>query len=147
MPFHQCAECRRCCNVDPAYPPLEITLTAKEQNSIGDLCIHGDCEYLGPQGCVSGEAKPLSCKLYPLAYNPKSKIFYYDVDCPLMPEYIEQLKQPDSVASQHFTAMRTEIDLLAKSDESFLKRNYGVDSEYFELKRLPNQAAKKETKK
>jgi hypothetical protein len=82
-----------------------------------------------------------------LAYNPKSKIFYYDVDCPLMPEYIEQLKQPNSVASQHFSAMRTEIDLLAKSDESFLKRNYGVDSEYFELKRLPNQAAKKETKK
>ena len=50
------------------------------------------------------------------------------------------------VASQHLSAMQAQIDLLAKSDESFLKRNYGVDSEYFELKRLPNQAAKKEMK-
>ena len=114
---------------------------------MGDLCLHGDCEYLGPNGCVSGEAKPFSCKLYPLAYNPKSKIFYYDVECPLMTEYIQQLKQPDSVASKHLSAMRSEIDMLAKSDQSFLQRNYGVDSEYFELKRLPNQAAKKETKK
>ena len=144
MPFHHCAECQRCCNVDPAYPPLEITLTAKEQNSMGDLCLHGDCEYLGPNGCVSGEAKPFSCKLYPLAYNPKSKIFYYDVECPLMTEYIQQLNQPDSVASKHLSAMRSEIDMLAKSDQLFLQRNYRVDSEYFELKRLPNQAAKKE---
>jgi hypothetical protein len=51
------------------------------------------------------------------------------------------------VASKHLSAMRSEIDMLAKSDKSFLQRNYGVDSEYFELKRLPNQAAKKETKK
>jgi Fe-S-cluster containining protein len=144
VPFHHCAECQRCCNVDPAYPPLEITLTAKEQNSMGDLCLHGDCEYLGPNGCVSGEAKPFSCKLYPLAYNPKSKIFYYDVECPLMTEYIQQLNQPDSVASKHLSAMRSEIDMLAKSDQLFLQRNYRVDSEYFELKRLPNQAAKKE---
>lgn len=147
MPFHQCAECQRCCHVDPAYPPLEITLTAKEKNSIGDLCMQGNCEYLGPQGCVSGDAKPFSCKLYPLAYNPKTDVFYYDVECPLMPEYIDQLHDADSVASQHLSAMRSQIDLLAKSDLSFLRRNYSVDRDYFELKRLPHQAAKMEKKK
>lgn len=34
MLFDHCAECQRCCNVEPGYPSLEITLTRKEENGL-----------------------------------------------------------------------------------------------------------------
>ena len=65
MPFDHCAECRRCCFVEADYPPLEITLTQKEKKKYGSICIETDCPNLGPTGCVLGDTKPFSCKLYP----------------------------------------------------------------------------------
>jgi Fe-S-cluster containining protein len=71
--------------------------------------MNGNCEHLGPKGCVLGEEKPFSCTLYPLSFNPKSQTFYFDVECPIMPEYVEQLASPKSVASKHLAAMATGI--------------------------------------
>ena len=147
MPFEKCAQCQRCCHVDPGFPELEITLTAKEKLKHGQLCMNGNCEHLGPKGCVLGKEKPFSCTLYPLSFNPKSQTFYFDVECPIMPEYVEQLASPKSVASKHLAAMAAGIKKYMKSDSAFLKSNYVVDTSYFELKKLPAQPLKKEVQK
>ena len=147
MPFNRCAECQRCCNVDPGYPALDITLTEKESKKFGHLCIQGDCEHLGASGCELGDDKPFSCKLYPLSYNPASGYLYFDVECPLMPEYIHQLKQPHSNATQHFNGMVSELRNLIQTDPNFLNKNSEVDRDYFELKKMPKQPLKKEIKK
>ncbi len=145
MLFDHCAECRRCCFVEDGYPPLEITLTRNEKKKLGSVCIETNCPNLGPTGCSLGDAKPFSCKLYPLAYNPAAKAFYYDAECPLMPEYIRQLKNGKSDAAKHLAACRDEIAGLEKSDNRFLKNNFEIDSDYFELKRLPIAPLKKDT--
>ena len=137
MLFDHCAQCRRCCHVDAGFPPLEITLTAKERGSLGSVCIQSQCQHLGGSGCTLGDTKPLSCKLYPLAFDPTTEVFYYDSDCPLMPQYQLELQQPNSDASAHFAAMNAELQALKKSDRKFLKANYQVDSDYFDL--LPLQ--------
>jgi Fe-S-cluster containining protein len=137
--FDHCAECRRCCNVDAGHPPLEITLTTSEKKSLGSVCIEGDCEHLGSTGCVIGKTKPFSCQLYPLAYNPKNRNFYFDTECPLMPQYVKQLKDSASEASRHLAAMSKTIVKLEKSDPTFLQDNYEVDSDYFDLKRLTHK--------
>ncbi len=147
MPFDHCAECRRCCFVEQGYPPLEISLTKKDKKNYGSICIETNCPQLGPQGCTLGDAKPFSCKLYPLAYNPVAKQMFYDVDCPLMPEYIRQLKDVESEASQHLASCKKEIAELEKTDGKFLKSNFAVDSDYFELKRLPILYLAEEIKK
>jgi Fe-S-cluster containining protein len=136
MLFDHCAQCRRCCHVDAGFPPLEVTLTAKERGSLGSVCIQTQCEHLGAAGCTLGDTKPLSCKLYPLAFDPKTEVFYYDSDCPLMPQYQLELQQPDSDASTHFAAMNTELQALKNSDRKFLTANYRVDSDYFDLRPL-----------
>lgn len=112
-------------------------MTAKERSSLGSVCIQSQCEHLGDAGCTLGNTKPLSCKLYPLAFDPKTEVFYYDSDCPLMPQYQLELQQPDSDASAHFAAMNAELQALKKSDRTFLNANYRVDSDYFDL--LPLQ--------
>ncbi len=137
MPFDHCAECRRCCYIEQGYPPLEISLTKNERRRFGSLCIETQCTHLGQTGCTLGDDKPFSCKLYPLSYDPDSQKIYYDTDCPLMPEYIRQLKEKNSEASQHLAACKKEFARLEKSDAAFLKGNFEVDSDYFELKRLP----------
>ncbi len=137
MPFDHCAECRRCCYIEQGYPPLEISLTKNERRRFGSLCIETQCTHLGQTGCTLGDDKPFSCKLYPLSYDPDSQKIYYDTDCPLMPEYIRQLKEKNSKASQHLAACKKEFARLEKSDAAFLKGNFEVDSDYFELKRLP----------
>ena len=147
MPFNRCAECQRCCNVDPGYPALDITLTTLESKKFGQLCIQGDCEHLGSSGCVLGDDKPFSCKLYPLSFNPTSSNFYFDVECPLMPDYIEQLKQPHSNASRHFNGIVKSLKKLMKDDPIFLKKNSDVDRDYFKLKKMPIQPLKKENVK
>jgi len=136
MLFDHCAQCQRCCHVDPGFPALEITLTKQEKKGLRSVCIEGNCEYLGDAGCTLGEAKPLSCKLYPLAYNPKSKNYYFDTDCPLMPAYQAQLADPASEASTHLNHMEQAIQALSKTDPSFLRANYKVDSYYFDLEPL-----------
>jgi hypothetical protein len=137
MPFDHCAECRRCCYIEQGYPSLEISLTAKEQRKFGSICIETECPNLGPTGCTLGDDKPFSCKLYPLSYDPATRQIYYDTDCPLMPEYIRQLKDQQSEASSHLASCTQEIARLEKSDSAFLKGNFDVDMDYFELKRLP----------
>jgi len=138
MPFERCAECRLCCHVEEGYPPLEVTLTAHETKKFGSLCIETNCENLGPKGCTLGDNKPFSCKLYPLSYNPVKKRFFFDKDCPLMPEYIAQLSNPKSVASLHLNEVRSVIQTLETEDPEFLKTNHQVDIDYFNLEKLPS---------
>ncbi len=137
MPFDHCAECRRCCYVEQGYPPLEISLTRNEKKKFGGICIETNCPNLGPAGCTLGDQKPFSCTLYPLAYNPDTSNFYYDIECPLMPEYIKQLKKEDSEAARHLAACKQEIARLENSDSRFLASNFAIDSDYFDLKKLP----------
>ena len=137
MPFDHCAECRRCCYIEQGYPSLEISLTKKEKRQFGSICIETQCTHLGQTGCTLGDDKPFSCKLYPLSYDPDSQKIYYDTDCPLMPEYSRQLKDKGREASQHLAACKKEFARLEKSDAAFLKGNFEIDSDYFELKRLP----------
>jgi len=133
--------------VDPGFPALEITLTTTEKKKFGKLCVQGNCEHLSDSGCVLADDKPFSCKLYPLSFNPKSGDLYFDVECPLMPTYIDQLQEASSTASQHFNSMVMELQSLMKSDIKFLKKNSDVDRDYFELKKMPYQPLKKDSKK
>jgi len=137
MPFEHCSECKRCCNVDPGYAPLEITLTAKETKTYHSICIERHCQYLGKQGCTLGQAKPFSCKMYPLVYKPATQEFLYDTECPVMPKYIAQLKTAGSQANEHLAFIQKEIKVLSQKDEDFLERNFGIDEQYFETKKLP----------
>jgi Fe-S-cluster containining protein len=145
MLFDHCATCQRCCHVDPGFPPLEVTLTREEKKGLGSVCIENSCEHLGDAGCTLGDAKPLSCKLYPLAFNPKTKAFFFDIDCPLMPMYESQLQDPDSEASNHLRQMSEAVKGLSKSDPQFLTANYRVDSYYFDLAPLLHNGASKKT--
>ncbi len=139
MLFDHCAECRRCCNTEQGQAPLEITLTATEADQIGEFCLDGNCQYLGDKGCTLGSKKPFSCTLYPLSYNPKSRSFSFDTECPLMPEYFEQLSNPASEASQHLDLVAKQIQKLEKIDPEFLQTNYEIDIDYFDLKKLPTK--------
>jgi len=134
--FDYCAKCRRCCHVDAGEPPLEITLTAEERTRYGHLCLERECRHLGEHGCTLKDEKPFSCKLYPLAYDPDTRDFYYDVECPLMPTYISQLGDIRSEASGHLATVRKEVLALEKSDPAFLQENFGVDTGYFDLRSL-----------
>jgi hypothetical protein len=48
-----------------------------------------------------GTRSPSLASCTPFSFNPKSQTFYFDVECPIMPEYVEQLASPKSVASKH----------------------------------------------
>lgn len=54
-----------------------------------------------------------------------------------MPDYIDQLSNPKSVASMHLNEVCQEIKELEKKDPDFLKTNYAVDVDYFNLEKLP----------
>jgi Fe-S-cluster containining protein len=123
--------------VDEDYPPLEVTLTRQEKKIYGSVCIETCCEHLGSAGCKLGEAKPVSCKLYPLSYDPQTRSFHFDVECPLMPAYFAQLDNPASEASLHLSTMSHLIQGLEKTDAAFLLNNHAVDLDYFELEALP----------
>lgn len=143
MLFDHCAQCQRCCHVDPGYPALEVTLTKQEKKGLGSVCIEKSCDHLGDTGCTLGDAKPFSCKLYPLAFNPKTKAFFFDTDCPLMPAYQSQLHDPASEASSHLRHMSDVVQDLATSDPQFLRANYRIDSYYFDLAPLDGAQAPK----
>lgn len=64
-----------------------------------------------------------------------------------MPEYVDQLGSPKSVASKHLASMASGIKKHMKSDPAFLKSNYEIDTSYFELRKLPAQPLKKEVQK
>ena len=136
MLFDHCAECKRCCVVDDGYEPLEVSLTRFEQVQYGSICIQTACMHLGNQGCRLGVNKPLACDLYPLSFNPKSRSFSIDRDCPLAEKYLRQLKEAKSEASLHLKNMKERILEIEKSEHKFLIKNYSVDVEYFDLKKL-----------
>jgi Fe-S-cluster containining protein len=137
MLFERCAQCQRCCHVDPGYPALEVSLTQAETQQHGRICIETSCTHLGPEGCQLGDGKPLSCKLYPLSFEPESRTFHFDVDCPLKTLYFAQLSDPSSQASQHLVQMADAIRQLEHTDSPFLQDNFAIDSAYFELEALP----------
>jgi len=64
-----------------------------------------------------------------------------------MPEYVEQLASPKSVASKHLSLMAAGIKKHIKSDPPSLKSNFAIDTSYFELKKLPAQPLNKEVQK
>lgn len=123
----------------PGFPALEITLTSQEQKKLGSICVEVNCPHLGDKGCTLGPDKPFSCYLYPLVYNPSNKTYHYDIDCPVMPDYIKQLKVDGSEAQQHLQGIRKSIQSLALQDPDFLMNNFEIDQSYFEIKKLPHQ--------
>jgi hypothetical protein len=139
--FDLCAQCRRCCVVDPGEPPLEVSLTRAETKRFGSLCIETRCTHLGPQGCRKGDDKPFSCALYPLSFDPHERRFSFDSECPLLPTYVAQLSDARSEASAHLAAMTREIVRLERDDPGFLLRNREIDLEYFDLTELPSETA------
>jgi hypothetical protein len=84
-----------------------------------------------------GESKPFACSLYPLSFNPQSRRFLFDGECPIMPTYIDQLHDDKSEASQHLKAIKKEVVRLEKLDPDFLAKNHVVDVDYFDLIELP----------
>jgi len=146
MLFDHCAECQLCCRIDEGFPPLEITLNNAEQQNLGRLCITTTCEHLGAQGCTLGDDKPFGCQLYPLSYNPKTKDFLFDAACPLMPVYRQQLSDPTSEASHHLSGMATVIQQLSSDEPAFLRRNFQVDVDYFDIQPLRPAQPKKRAK-
>lgn len=147
MLFDHCAVCRSCCHIEAGYPPLEVVLPQTEQKRFGRICIEGQCEHLGPKGCNLGESKPIGCQLYPLTYDPNSKNFFFDSECPLLPQYQAQLADPGSDASQHLHRMQQAIHTLSKSDPDFLQTNFEADSDYFDLVPLKTQASTRKKNK
>ncbi len=142
MLFDHCAECQRCCNVEPGYPSLEITLTRKEEKRLGSICIQTQCDHLGSQGCSLGEAKPFGCTLYPLSYNPQKQNFYFDADCPLMDVYTQGLSDVNSDASAHMAKVSRTVAKLEATDPVFLQENFAVDKTYFDLKKIKPKKTK-----
>jgi hypothetical protein len=59
-----------------------------------------------------------------------------------MPEYIRQLKDETSEASQHIAQVKSRIAVLEKEDPQFLADNHEIDVDYFDLKTLPQRARK-----
>ena len=136
MLFEHCAVCRSCCHIEPGFPPLEVVLRKSEKKTWGSICIDGQCAHLGESGCRLGDDKPLGCQLYPLSFEPNSRSFFYDSECPLMPEYQRQLSDPQSDASAHLRRMKKKLFALEKTDPGFLNSNFQTDLDYFDLKPL-----------
>ncbi len=134
MLFEHCSVCQSCCHIEPGYPPLEVVLTKREEKSLGKICLDRQCTHLGPRGCTLGNDKPLGCQLYPLSFDPESQSFFFDSDCPLMPEYINQLSDQKSDASAHLKLMKKKLLALKKTDPEFLSSNFQADLDYFDLK-------------
>ena len=131
--FDRCAECKRCCHVDDGAPPLEVNLTSAERRVLGAICVESRCAHLAVTGCTLGKSKPFGCDLYPLAYDPDARLFYFDRDCPLLESYNWQLRDAGSDASKHLARMQLAIGVLERTDGDYLRANYAFDRDYFEL--------------
>ena len=97
------------------------------------ICIKRRCKNLGAAGCTLGNSKPFGCDLYPLAYDPASKQFFLDSECPLAKRYADQLSAPDSDASRHLSRMAATIHGLERTDFEYLEANFAFDQDYFSL--------------
>lgn len=135
--FDRCASCQRCCHIDPGYGPLEVTLTQSEQHRLGSVCIETQCPHLSPNGCVLGETKPFACSMYPVSYDPHNRLYSLDVECPLVPDYLEDFVDPETAAGKHLRQAMQTIQQLEISEPGFLLENHAIDSEFFDLQRIP----------
>ena len=135
--FDRCAQCQSCCNVDAGYGPLEVTLTNVEKNRLGSVCIATKCPHLSATGCVLGDSKPFACALYPLSYNPHSRVYSLDLECPLVPDYLEAMGNPETVAGKHLREAMETIAQLEQTDPDFLRENHAIDADLFDLKSIP----------
>lgn len=135
--FEYCAVCRKCCHVEEGYPPLRIPLLPAERISIRSLEIKKNCRFLSNTGCVKGAEKPFACSQYPLSFDPETNRFFFDSDCPLFEVYRSQLSTPDSPARSHFLLVLSRLQELKKTNPGYLKRNFALDADYFDLLPLP----------
>jgi len=135
--FDRCASCQRCCHIDPGYGPLEVTLTQSEQHRLGSVCIETKCPHLTQDGCGLGETKPFACSMYPLSYDPHRQSYSLDVECPLTPGYLEDFADPETAAGRHLRQTMQTIQQLESAESSFLLENHAIDSEFFDLQRIP----------
>ena len=133
MPFDHCKECKKCCHVDAGFPPLEIPLLPVEKKQWKRIEIKTSCRFLADRGCELGSSKPFACFQYPLSFDPNAQRFLFDADCPLYERYQAQLKQPGSEARAHLTQVVQHITGLGRQGARFVKRNYELDVDYFEL--------------
>lgn len=124
--------------MDAGEAALDVTLTSSETKRLGSICIETQCRHLGPTGCRLGDQKPFSCSLYPLAYDPSERQFYFDTECPLHTDYVAELSQSHSSARQHLDAMAGKIAQLSQSEPDFLAENFAIDVDYFELAAIPS---------
>ncbi len=135
--FDRCASCQRCCHIDPGYGPLEVTLTQSEQHRLGSVCIETQCPHLSSNGCVLGDTKPFACSMYPLSYDPHHRQYSLDVECPLALGYLEDFADPETAAGKHLRQAMETIQHLEISEPGFLLENHSIDSEFFDLQRIP----------
>lgn len=135
--FDRCASCQRCCHIDPGYGPLEVTLTQSEQHRLGSVCIETQCPHLSSNGCALGDTKPFACSMYPLSYDPHHRQYSLDVECPLALGYLEDFADPETAAGKHLRQAMETIQHLEISEPGFLLENHSIDSEFFDLQRIP----------
>ena len=135
--FDRCASCQRCCHIDPGYGPLEVTLTHSEQHRLGSVCIETQCPHLSSNGCALGDTKPFACSMYPLSYDPHHRQYSLDVECPLALGYLEDFADPETAAGKHLRQAMETIQHLEISEPGFLLENHAIDSEFFDLQRIP----------
>jgi hypothetical protein len=114
-----------------------VTLTQREQERLGSVCIKTQCPHLSSNGCTLGDAKPFACSMYPLSYDPHQRVFSLDVECPLAPGYLDHFADPETVAGQHLRETMLKIQQLEISEPGFLVENHTIDSEFFDLQRIP----------
>lgn len=133
MLFDHCQECRKCCHVEPGYPPLEIPLRQAERKQLGRIQVKTTCRFLGNGGCDLGQDKPYACYQYPLSFDPHTLRFYFDADCPLYDRYQQQLRHKGSEALAHLNKVVETIAQMMGTDRRFLQRNHELDADYFEL--------------
>lgn len=75
--------------------------------------------------------------MYPLSYDPHHRVFSLDVECPLVPEYLAHFDDPETAAGKHLRQAMHTIHQLEISEPGFLVENHAIDSEYFDLQRIP----------
>jgi len=136
VPFDHCKVCRKCCHVNPGYPALEIPLLPPGKKRWHRLVIESQCQFLAHAGCKLGQEKPFACEQYPLSFDPVEDRYYFDADCPLYEQYQHDLRVDGSEAQRHFLRVDKRLQQLKKKNPDFLKHNFELDADYFELLEL-----------
>jgi hypothetical protein len=75
--------------------------------------------------------------MYPLSYDPRHRQYSLDVECPLALGYLEDFADPETAAGKHLRQAMETIQQLEISEPGFLLENHAIDSEFFDLQRIP----------